>query len=147
MWNSTVTMEDRQVHHGTVVLRIGTPSYTTWFLMAPSIIPQSATLQCLLLECSSNESSKKRWKEHHHQTVPRTDTNQCRRRVTHDMAKGIQISKVMSANKTHSTKILAVNCKQLSSDIIDPPQFHIHVFLSFGLSVYFDNELSSSMCR
>jgi hypothetical protein len=27
---------------------------------------------------------------------------------------------VTSANMTHSTKILAVNCKQLSSDIIDP---------------------------
>jgi hypothetical protein len=27
---------------------------------------------------------------------------------------------VTSANTTHSTKILAVNCKQLSSDIIDP---------------------------
>ena len=85
--------------------------------------------------------------DHHRQTAPRTDTNQCRRRVAHDMAKGIQISRVTSANMTHSTKILAVNRKQLSSDIIDPPQFHIRVFLSFGLSVYFDNELSSSMCR
>jgi hypothetical protein len=38
------------------------------------------------------------------------------------MAKGIQISRVMSANMTHSSKILAVNHKQLSSngDIIDP---------------------------
>jgi hypothetical protein len=36
------------------------------------------------------------------------------------MAKGIQISRVMSANMTHLTKILAVNRKQLSSDIIDP---------------------------
>jgi hypothetical protein len=36
------------------------------------------------------------------------------------MAKGIQISRVTSANMTHSTKILAVNCKQLSSKIIDP---------------------------
>jgi hypothetical protein len=36
------------------------------------------------------------------------------------MAKGIQISRVASANTTHSTKILAVNRKQLSSNIIDP---------------------------
>jgi hypothetical protein len=36
------------------------------------------------------------------------------------MAKGIQISRVMSANTTLSTKISAVNRKQLSSDIIDP---------------------------
>jgi hypothetical protein len=35
------------------------------------------------------------------------------------MAKGI-FSRVTSANRTHSTKILAVNHKQLSSDIIDP---------------------------
>jgi hypothetical protein len=49
-----------------------------------------------------------------------TDTNQHHRHVAHDMAKGIQISRVTSANTTHSTKISAVNCKQLSSDIIDP---------------------------
>jgi hypothetical protein len=37
------------------------------------------------------------------------------------MAKSIQISRVMSANVIqHSTKILAVNCKQLSNDSIDP---------------------------
>jgi hypothetical protein len=36
------------------------------------------------------------------------------------MAKDIQISRVTSANTTHLTKILAVNCKQLSSEIIDP---------------------------
>jgi hypothetical protein len=59
-------------------------------------------------------------KDHHHWTAPRTDTNQCRRHVAHDMAKGIQISRVTSANITHSTKISAVNRKQLSSDIIDP---------------------------
>ncbi len=59
-----MTTEDHQVHHGAAVLQIGTPSScTTWFLMAPSIIPQSITLQRLLLECSSNESSKKRWKQ------------------------------------------------------------------------------------
>jgi hypothetical protein len=38
MWNLTMTMEDHQVHHGAAVLQIGTPSCTTWFLMAPSII-------------------------------------------------------------------------------------------------------------
>jgi hypothetical protein len=59
-------------------------------------------------------------KDHHQWTAPRTDTNPCRRRVAHDMAKGIQISRVTSANTTHSTKILAVSCKQLSSDIMDP---------------------------
>jgi hypothetical protein len=32
------------------------------FLRALSIITQSATLQCLLLDCSSNKSSKNRWK-------------------------------------------------------------------------------------
>jgi hypothetical protein len=57
---------------------------------------------------------------HHWQMTPRTDTNQCHRHVTHDMAKGIQISRVTSANTTHSTKISAVNHKQLSSNIIDP---------------------------
>jgi hypothetical protein len=125
MWNSVATTEDRQVHHGAAVLQIGTPSCTTWFLMVPSIIPQSATLQHLLLECSSNESSKKRWKQAHHgwRMAPRTDTNQHCRHVSHDMAKGIQISRVMSANTIHSTKILAVNHKQLSSDIILDPLF------------------------
>jgi hypothetical protein len=58
--------------------------------------------------------------DHHQRTAPRTDTNQRRRRVAHDMTKGIQISRVMSANTTHLTKISAVNCKQLCSDIIDP---------------------------
>jgi hypothetical protein len=51
---------------------------------------------------------------------PRTVTNQCHRHVTHDMAKSIQIYRVTLANLTHWTKILAVNCKQLSKDIIDP---------------------------
>jgi hypothetical protein len=32
----------------------------------------------------------------------------------------IQNSRVTSANMTHLTKISAVNCKQLSSDITDP---------------------------
>jgi hypothetical protein len=50
----------------------------------------------------------------------RADTNQCCRCVAYDMAKSIQISRVTSANTTHWTKILAVNCKQLSNDIIDP---------------------------
>jgi hypothetical protein len=58
--------------------------------------------------------------DHHQQTAPRTDTNQCRRRVAHVIAKSIKISRVTSANMTHSTKILAVNRKQLSSNIIDP---------------------------
>jgi hypothetical protein len=49
-----------------------------------------------------------------------TPTNVAGVRVAQDMAKGIQISRVMSANMTHSTKISAVNRKQLSSDIIDP---------------------------
>jgi hypothetical protein len=52
--------------------------------------------------------------------VPRADTNQCCRCVTHNMAKCIQITRVTSANMTHSTKISAVNHKQLHSDIIDP---------------------------
>jgi hypothetical protein len=58
--------------------------------------------------------------DHHQRTAPRNDTNQHRRRVAHDMAKGIQISSVMSANTTYSTNISAVNRKQLSSNIIDP---------------------------
>ncbi len=35
--------------------------------------------------------------DHHWQTAPTTDTNQCHRHVAHNMAKGIQISRVMSA--------------------------------------------------
>jgi hypothetical protein len=58
--------------------------------------------------------------DHHQRMTPRTDTNQHRRHVTHDMAKGIQISRVTSANTTHLTKISALNHKQFSSDIIDP---------------------------
>ena len=53
----------------------------------------------------------------------RADTNQCCRHVAYDMAKSIQISRVTSANTTHSTKILAVNRKQLSNNIIDPLLF------------------------
>jgi hypothetical protein len=37
------------------------------------------------------------------------------------MAKSIQITRVMAANMTHLTKILAVNHKQLSNNIIDLP--------------------------
>jgi hypothetical protein len=48
------------------------------------------------------------------------DTNQRQACRTRHVAKGIQISRVTSANVTHLTKILAVNCKQLSSNIIDP---------------------------
>jgi hypothetical protein len=50
----------------------------------------------------------------------RADTNQCHRHVTYNMAISIQIARVMSANMTHLTKILVVNHKQLSNDIIDP---------------------------
>jgi hypothetical protein len=39
------------------------------------------------------------------------------------MATDIQISRVMSATTTYSTKILAVNRKQLSSDILIDPLF------------------------
>ncbi len=52
--------------------------------------------------------------------APRTDTNQYHRHVTYNMAKSIQISRVTSANMTHLTKILGVNCKHLSNNIIDP---------------------------
>ena len=67
-------------------------------------------------------NAARRGRNHHHlRTAPRADTNECCRRVAHDMAKCIQITRVTSANTTHLTKILAVNCKQLSSNIIDPP--------------------------
>jgi hypothetical protein len=41
-------------------------------------------------------------------------------RVADDMAKSIQIARVTSSNPIHSTKISAVNCKQLTNNIIDP---------------------------
>jgi hypothetical protein len=63
--------------------------------------------------------------DHHRQMAPRTDTNQCRRHVAHDMAKSIQIARVTSANTTHSTKILAVNCKQLSGNKNRPTIFMV----------------------
>jgi hypothetical protein len=59
-------------------------------------------------------------KDHHQWMAVRADTNLCCRHVTYDMAKSIQISRVTSANTTHSTKILAASHKQLSNDIIDP---------------------------
>jgi hypothetical protein len=67
-------------------------------------------------------NTARRGGNHHHlQMVPRADTIKCRRRVTHDMAKCIQITRVTSANMTHPTQILAVNHKQLPRNIIDPP--------------------------
>jgi hypothetical protein len=43
-------------------------------------------------------------KDHHQGTAARADTNQCHRHVlTDDMAKGIQITRLMSSNTTHST--------------------------------------------
>jgi hypothetical protein len=59
-------------------------------------------------------------KDHHQGMAAKTDSNQCHRCVTDNMAKLIQISRMASANITHSTKILAVHHKQLSNDIIDP---------------------------
>ncbi len=50
----------------------------------------------------------------------RADTNECHKCGAHDMTKCIQITRLTSANITHSTKILVVKCKQLSNDIIDP---------------------------
>jgi hypothetical protein len=113
MWNSTATTKDHQVHHGAAVLQIVTPSYSTLFLRVPSIITQSTTLQCLLLDCSSNKSSKNRWKwppwlyKWCHKLTP---TNVTGMRVAHDMAgQRHTIARVTSANMTHSTKILVVN--------------------------------------
>jgi hypothetical protein len=60
----------------------------------------------------------------------RADTNQCCKHVAHDMAKCIQITRVMSANMTHLIKISVVNCKQLSNDIIEPL-----IFDTYGLAV------------
>ncbi len=58
-------------------------------------------------------------KDHHQWMAARADTNQCSCRcVTHNMAKSIQITRVTSANMTHSTKFLAVNHKQLSNNNI-----------------------------
>ncbi len=48
----------------------------------------------------------------------------CRWCVADDMAKSIQIARVTSSNPTHSAKISAVNCKQLSNNIIDPLLFY-----------------------
>jgi hypothetical protein len=51
--------------------------------------------------------------ERHRELTPTKQCHRCRR-VAYGMAKSIQISRVMSANMTHLTKILAVNRKQLS---------------------------------
>jgi hypothetical protein len=48
-----------------------------------------------------------------------TPTNVTGSHIAYDMAKSLQITRVTSANMTHSTKILAINHKQLSSDITD----------------------------
>jgi hypothetical protein len=45
--------------------------------------------------------------DHHRQTAPMTDTNQHCRCVADDMTKCIQISRVMYADVTHSTKVKA----------------------------------------
>jgi hypothetical protein len=84
----------------------------TLFLRAQWIITQSATLQCLLLDYSSNKSNKKRWKwppwlyKRCHKLTP---TIVAGVPVTHNMAKGIEIARLMSANMTHSTKVFVVN--------------------------------------
>jgi hypothetical protein len=46
-------------------------------------------------------SAKIGGKDHHQRTAARADTNQRLRHVTDDMAKSIQITRVMSANMTH----------------------------------------------
>jgi hypothetical protein len=79
------------------------------------------------------------------QTVARTDTNQCCRHVAHDMAKGIQISRVTSANTTHSTMISAVNHKQLTPQHIregkspdDKKTLHfVLIFLQISTFLFF----------
>jgi hypothetical protein len=62
----------------------------------------------------------RRGKNHHHVPMaPRANIDQCYRHVAHGMAKCIHIASG-SANMTYLTKILVVNHKQLSNNIIDP---------------------------
>jgi hypothetical protein len=76
-------------------------------------------------------NAARRGRNHHHLRMAlRADTNECRRRVAHNMAKCIQITRVTSANMTHLTKISAVIRKQLPSDTIDP-----HFYGTHGLAV------------
>jgi hypothetical protein len=113
-------MADHQVHHGAAVLQIGTPSCT---ISHGAITPQ--TINHFTASASDqtipNVDECKKWQK-------RTTINEWQQELTatnvagvsHMMAKSIQIARVMPANMTHSTKILAVNGKQLSNDIIDP---------------------------
>jgi hypothetical protein len=59
------------------------------------------------------------------QMAPRTDTNQCHRQVAHNMAKGIQISRVTSANTSHLTKILAGQSQTALQRHHRPPIFMV----------------------
>jgi hypothetical protein len=92
--------------------------YFSWCYHSPNIshftVPPIRPWQ-LSIKAKNDE------KDHHIQTVPRTDTNLCHRHVTYNMAKSIQISRVTSsANMNHLTRVSAVNHKQLSNDIIYP---------------------------
>ena len=106
-WCCSSANQNTQLHniisHGTV-----TPQTISHFT-APPIGPYQMLI-----------NAKIGGKDHHQWMAARADTNQCHRRVTYDMAKSIQITRVTSANMTHLTKILVVNHKQLSNDIIDP---------------------------
>jgi hypothetical protein len=120
MWNSTMTTEERQ---SITALRFCISEHPaaqhdfSWCHQSSHNLPLYSA--SYWNEAVTNPATRGE-NDHHRWTAPRTDTNQRRRRVAHDMAKGIQISRVTSANTTHSTKISAVNSKQLSSNIIDP---------------------------
>jgi hypothetical protein len=65
MWNLTSRLADRQVHHGALLLQIGTPICTTIFLMVPSLPKQSATLQHLpaIGQSVTNVDKHKKWQK------------------------------------------------------------------------------------
>ncbi len=122
MWNSIMRMADHQVHHwrffgsanlNTQLHNIISHSAITPKTISHFTVPLIGSYQMLI-------NAKIGRKDHHWQMAARADTNQGCRHAAYDMAKSIQISRVASANMTHLTKILVVNHKQLSNNIIDP---------------------------
>ena len=111
MWNSTARMADCQVHQPQCCSSANqnTKHSSNNHFTGPPIWPYQMSI-------NANIGGK----DHHQGMAAKTDSNQCHRCVTDNMAKLIQISRMTSANITHSTKILAVHHKPLSNDIIDP---------------------------
>ncbi len=127
MWNSTMTAKDHHVYHGKWFCKsehLATQHDFSWSHQSSHNLPLYSTFYWTATVTNlARRGERTTINKRQHQGL--TSTNIAVVSQMSNMAKGIQISRVMSSNPTHLTKILAVNHKQLSSDTIEPPIFMV----------------------